>query len=122
MNNKTISEKDDPKNFSLYNVKNLFEAISNNDVEKFCDINSVLTSAVIEIFRIQNSSLIFLAFIDPNELSTMESLITLEIMTKFKMINLGYFFDILQEVNVEMSLFNKYSKQEFYILDNIVHL
>lgn len=120
MNNIVILENEDPQNYSLFNMKNLYEAISNNDVEKFCEINSLLTSAIIDVFRIQNSSLIFFGFIDPNEHAIMESLITLEILTKFKMINLAYFFDSLQEVNVENSLFIKYSKQEFYILENIV--
>jgi hypothetical protein len=121
MHNKVILEKDDPKNYSLFNIKNLFESISNNDFEKFCEINSVLTSALIEILRIHNSSLMFFGFIDPNETAVMESLITLEILMKFKMINLSYFFDTLQEVNVESSIFNKYSKQEFYTLENIVN-
>ena len=102
-------------------MKNLYEAISNNDIEKFCEINSLLSSAIIDVFRIQNSNLMLFGFIDPNELAIMESLITLEILMKFKMINLSYFFDTLQEVNIENSLFNKYSKQEFYILENIVN-
>ena len=33
MNNKVILEKEDPKNYSLFNMKNLYEAISNNDIE-----------------------------------------------------------------------------------------
>jgi hypothetical protein len=120
MNNKIILEKEDPKNYSLFNLKNLFESVSNNDIEKFSEIHSILTSSIVDVFRVQNPSLWFFGFIDPNELATMESLITLEILSRFKTINLGYFFDALQEVHIDSSIFNKYSKQEFYMLENIV--
>lgn len=121
MNNQTITDNDDPRNFSLFNLKNLIEAVAYNDIEKFTEIHSILTSAVIDVFRMQHPSLWFFGFIDPGELATMESLITLEILSRFKTINLGYFFDTLQEMNIETSMFNKYSKQEFHLLENIVH-
>ena len=120
INTKKNNEKLDPKNISILNFKNLIEAISNVEIDKFTEINSILTSIIIDILRIQNLSLVFFGFIDPHESAMMESLITLEISNKFKNINLDVFFEALQQVNAEMSIFNKYSKQEFYILENIV--
>jgi hypothetical protein len=62
-------------------------------------------------------------FIEQNNSSILESSITLEIMNKFKNMNVEYFFDIVSEMDIESSrVENKYSKDEFHIIDTIVKI
>lgn len=105
---------------STLNFKNLIESMSDINLDKFTSLNSKVISVIVDIFRTKNLSLTLFAFINPFENSTIESLITLEIMNKFKKINLNLFFEALQDLNADISIFNKYTKEEFYLLDNIV--
>jgi hypothetical protein len=120
INSKVVSEKQDPKNYSLVNLKNLIESIANIETDKFLEVNSILTSTLLEILKIPRMNIMFFGFVNPSESNLKESLITLEIINKVKMINLEYFFDSLNEMNVSLYAFNNYSKQEFYLIDNIV--
>jgi hypothetical protein len=116
--NKKIST--DNKHYSISNFKNLIEAISAVDMDKFSDINSILVSVMTEILKIPNSNFYLFGFIDQNEKSILESTITLEIMNKFKTLNIEYFFDVVQEMKIENSNIGiKYSKDEFHIIEMI---
>ncbi len=117
--NKKINN--DNKHYSLLNFKNLIESISSVNLDKFSEVNSILVSVLTEILKIPNSNFFMFGFIDQNEKSILESTITLEIMNKFKSLNVEYFFDVVQEVNLENSnLGIKYSKDEFHIIETIV--
>mgnify|MGYP000370251211 CR=1 FL=1 len=116
--NKKIST--DNKHYSILNFKNLIEAISAVDIHKYSDINSILVSVMTEILKIPNSNFYLFGFVDQNDKSILESTITLEIMNKFKSLNIEYFFDVVQEMRVENSNIGiKYSKDEFHIIEMI---
>jgi hypothetical protein len=77
-------------------------------------------SVITEIIKIPNSSFYIFAFIEQNEKSILESTITLEIMNKFKGLNVEYFFDVVQEMRIDNSNVGiKYSKDEFHIIEMI---
>jgi hypothetical protein len=121
INNKPISVKTDPKNYSLINLKNLIESIAAVDFEKYSEVNSTLTSLLTEIFRTsQNYSTFIFGFIDQNDNSILESTASLEILNKFKIMNTDYFFACLQEMNIDVSeLDNKFLKEEFHVIEII---
>jgi hypothetical protein len=122
LKNKNVPIKSDPKNFTLLNLKNFVEAISSVDLEKYSEINSSLCNILIDILRTHNSSIFMFGFINQNENSLYESTVTLELMNKFKNLNSEYFFDVVQEMNFDISNMNehKYFKEEYYIVDMIV--
>lgn len=60
-------------------------------------------------------------FVEQNQNSILETTTTLELLTKFQTLNIAYFFDIMQELNLNTTVSeNKYSKYEFYTIDSIV--
>jgi hypothetical protein len=121
LNKTPVSLKSDPKNYSLINLKNMIEAVSAIDLEKYSEVNSILVSVISQILKIQNTQLFIFGFIDQNDSSILESTVTLELMNKFKNFNAEYFFDIVQEMNFENSnIDNKYLKEEFHIIEIIV--
>jgi len=119
---KNISMKNDVKNYTMVNLKNMFESMSSFDLQKYSEINSSLCSTLVDILRTHNSSIFMFAFINQNEASLSESIVTLELMTKFKSLNSDYFFDVAQEMNIDISNINdeKYFKEEYYLADMIV--
>jgi hypothetical protein len=121
MENQSPSVSSNPKQYTLLNFKNLVEAIHSQDLVKYSEVNSVFCSLVTDILRIQNSSLFFFGFIDQNEPSILESTVTLEIMNKFKNLNPDAFFEILQELNLDISNMNENNnlKEEFHTIENI---
>jgi hypothetical protein len=120
---KDISVTSDPKNYSLLCFKNLIDSISTLQLDKYTEVNSILASVLTDILKIPNSSFYMFGFIEQNNSSILESSITLEIMNKFKNMNVEYFFDIVSEFNIDNSgIDNKYSKDEFHIIDTIVKL
>ena len=121
LNNQHVSVKTNPKNYTLLNLKNLIEAISAQDLEKYSQVNSILCSLIIEIMRIQNSTYFFFGFIDQNDYSLLESTVSLEIMNKFKNVNPDYFFEFVQDMNIDISNMNDNNnlKEEFYSVENI---
>jgi hypothetical protein len=122
INNQNISPIRDAKNYSLISLKNLIEAIISLDLTKFSEVNSTLASLVTEILKIQNSIFYFFGFINQNEDSVLESTVTLEIMNKLKNLHTDYFFDIVQEMELNYSnIENKYSKEEFHLIEMIVN-
>jgi hypothetical protein len=124
LKNQTVSINNSPKNYSLINFKNLIESISAVDLEKYSEINSILCTLITEILRVQNSSIFMFGFIDQNDNSIFESTVTLEIMNKFKNLNSDYFFDVVQEMNIDISNMNdnKYLKDEYHVTESIVSL
>jgi hypothetical protein len=116
------SIKNDVKNYTMVNLKNMFEAISSLDLQKYSEINSSLCSSLVDILRTHNSSIFMFAFINQNEASLSESTVTLELMMKFKNLNSDYFFDVAQEMNIDISNINddKYFKEEYYVAEMIV--
>jgi hypothetical protein len=121
MENQSPSIATNAKQYTLLNFKNLIEAIHSQDLEKYSDVNSVYCSLITEILRIQNSTLFFFGFIDQNEPSILESTVTLEIMNKFKNLNSDDFFEILQDLNLDISNMNENNnlKEEFHTIENI---
>jgi hypothetical protein len=119
LNKNTISIKKDAKNYTLVNLKNFIEAMSSVDLEKYSEINSTLCNVLIEIMRNHNSSIFMFAFVNQNESTLTESTVTLELMNKFKNINTEYFFDVVQEMNMDISNMNE-NKEEYYIAEIIV--
>lgn len=122
LRNKNVSIKNDAKNFTMLNFKNFVEAISSVDLEKYSEINSNLCNLLVDILRSHNSSIFIFGFINQNENSLYESTVTLELMNKFKNLNAEYFFDVVHEMNIDISNMNenKYFKEEYYIVDLIV--
>lgn len=121
INHVPVSSKEDPKTFSLFNVKNLFESMASLDFQKYSEVNSTLTNVIQDIMKVNNTSLFMFGFIDQNENSILESTVTLEIMNKFKNINSDYFFDIVQEMDLDVScIANRYLKEEFHVAEMIV--
>jgi hypothetical protein len=119
VNKKTASIKNDAKNFTLVKLKNLFEALSSADLDKYSEINSTFCNILLETLRIQNSFVFMFAFINQNESTLSESTVTLELMNKFKEINTEFFFDYVQEVDMDISDINQ-NKDEYYIAELIV--
>ena len=120
LHNQSVSVSNNPKQYTLLGFKNLVEAIHAQDLEKYSEINSVLCSLITEILRIQNSTYFFFGFIDQNEPSILESTVTLEIMNKFKNLNPDSFFEILQDLNLDISNMNENNnlKEEFHTIEN----
>jgi hypothetical protein len=122
MKKNTVSSTADP-NYSLLCFKNLIEAISTLQLEKYSEINSILANVLTDILKIPNSCFYMFGFIDQNNNSMMESSITLDIMKKFKAMNVEYFFDIVSEMEIDNSRNeNRYSKNEFHIIETIVKI
>lgn len=120
VNNQQVSLKQDPRNYTLSALKNLFESIASFDLEKYSEINSVVASSIIDILRMQNSSLFVFGFVDQDQASIYESTVTLEILNKVKLFNIDYFFSLVQEMNINLSeTDNKYLKEEFHIVEII---
>jgi hypothetical protein len=121
---KNVALKSDPKNYSLVNLKNFIDAMSQVDLEKYSEINSSLCHILNDILRNNNSSIFMFAFINQNESSLRESTVTLELMNKIKNLNTEYFFDVVQEMNIDISNMydNKYFKEEYYIAEVIVRI
>lgn len=121
LSNQPVSVNSDAKNFSLISLKNLIESIATLDLTKYSEVNSSLASLVTELLRVQNTNFLFFGFINQNESSVLESTVTLEIMNKFKNLHVDYFFDVVQEMNLDYSnIDNKYSKEEFHLIEMIV--
>jgi hypothetical protein len=75
-----------------------------------------------EILKVPNSNFYLFGFIEQNNSSILESTITLDIMSKFKNMNVEYFFDLIHEMNLENSNFeNKYTRDEFHTIETIVY-
>ena len=121
LHNQTVSVNANPKHYTLLNFVNLIDAIYPQDLEKYSAVNSILCSLVTEILRVQNSSFFLFGFIDQNDNSILESTVTLQIMNKFKNINPDYFFDVVQDLNIDISNMNENNnlKEEFHTIDNI---
>lgn len=120
LSNSPVSVNSDAKNFSLISLKNLIESISTLDLTKYSEVNSSLASLITEILRVQNTNFLFFGFINQNDSSILESTVTLEIMNKFKSLHIDYFFDVVQEMNLDYSnIDNKYSKEEFHLIEMI---
>ena len=111
-----------PDLFSLINIKNLFEAIGSNDVKKYCNVNSIVAIEIADILKLQNSACMFFGFIDQNDESLQESFITLDIINKFKTLNLTVFFNELKKHSLDISIVNKYSTQDYKVIEDIVNL
>lgn len=121
LHNRPVSNTSDPKNFSLISFKNLIESIATPDLTKYSEVNSILASLVTDLLRIQNSNFFFFGFINQNESSALESTVTLEIMNKLKNLRVDDFFEAVQEMNLDYSnIDNKYSKEEFHLIETIV--
>ena len=106
---------------SLLSLKNLIEALSDTDVNKYLEINSTLTILISDILK-QNTFLFFFGFINPNIQNISQSIFTLEISNKIKNMELEDFFDLLQDIKKENSLMDyKYTKEYFHILQTIVN-
>lgn len=120
LKNQTVTLSNDPKNYTIFNFKNLIESIASQDLEKYSEVNSILASLITEIMRIQNTTFFFFGFIDQNDSSILESTVTLEIMNKFKNINTDYFFDVVQDMNIDIANEDNNLKEEYHIIDNIV--
>ena len=120
LNDKQVTQAYNAKNFSILSLKNLIESIVTLDLTKYSEVNSVLASLITSIFKIPNTSCCLFGFINQNENSILESTITLEIMNKFKLLNIDYFFDVLHEMELDYSIDNKYPKEEFHEIQSIV--
>ncbi len=120
LNERIINEINNPGLFSLINLKNLFEAIGSNDIKKYCSINSIIAIEIADILKVQNSACMFFGFIDQNDESLQESFITLDIINKFKTLNLRNFYNELKKHSLDISLVNKYSTQDYKIIEDIV--
>jgi len=102
------------------NFKCLIEALSDTDLNKFTEINSILSFLISDILK-QNIFIFFFGFINANTDFISETIFTLELTNKMKNICPDYFFDILQDIKRENSFMdNKYTKEDFHILQNIV--
>jgi hypothetical protein len=111
----------DAKNYSLQCFKNLIDSISGLQLDKYSEINSILVSVLTDIFKVPNSCFYMFGFIEQNNSSLLPSSITLDIMNKFKNMNVEYFFDIVSEIGVDNSGVDvKYSKNEYHIIEIIV--
>jgi hypothetical protein len=102
------------------NFKYLIEALSDTDINKFTDINSILSFLISDILK-QNIFIFFFGFINYNMECNSETIFTLELTNKIKNICPDYFFDILQDIKRENSFMdNKYTKDDFHTLQTIV--
>lgn len=64
----------------------------------------------------------FFGLIDQNDESLQESFITLDIINKFKILNLRVFFNELKKHSLDISLVNKYSTQDYKVIETIVKI
>jgi len=62
----------------------------------------------------------FFGFIDQNDDSLQESFITLDIINKFKSLNLRAFFNELRKHSLDTSLVDKYSTHDYKVIEAIV--
>ena len=120
--NTKLSVENDHRLYSLINFKYLIEAISEINLNKFIEINSILSFIISEILK-QNIFIFFFGFINPSSNTISESMFTLDIGNKFKNIWPDYFFDIVNDIKKENSLLdNKYTKEDFLTLQTIVNI
>ena len=89
-------------------------------MKKYCSINSTIATVIADILKTPNSIFMFFGFIDQNDDSFKESFITLDIMNKFKKVNLKAFFDELKKLSLDISVVNKYSAQDYKLIEEIV--
>jgi phage terminase small subunit len=102
---------------------NLVDAVSMLQLDKYCEINSIFVNAMTDILKQPNTNFYMFGFIEQNNNSMLESSITLDIMNKFKRMNVEYFFDVISEMNIDHSKLDiKYTKDEFHIIDTIVYI
>lgn len=121
LNNKQVSCLNDPKHYSLINFKLLLEAIATHDIKKYGQIKSVLTSLIIEVLKISNSTFFLFGFIEQNDKSVLESTVTLDILSKFMKMSPNFFFEILNDT-CQSNLKNEGNEnldEEFHIIDTI---
>lgn len=119
--NTKISVENDHRLYSLMNFKCLIEALSDTDINKYSEINSILSFLISDILK-QNIFIFFFGFINTSTESISETMFTLELTNKMKNICPDYFFDILQDMKRDNSFMdNKYTKDDFHTLQTIVN-
>jgi hypothetical protein len=104
------------------NFKCLIEALSDTDINKYSEINSILSYLISDILK-QNIFIFFFGFINISTEFISETMFTLELTNKMKNICPDYFFDILQDMKRDNSFMdNKYTKDDFHTLQTIVKI
>jgi len=108
-------------NYTLLQFKNLIESIASQDFNKYSQVNSIISTLLTDIFKIQNTTYFFFGFINQNDGSIIESNVTLEIMNKFKNIYPDTFFDVVQDLNLDIINEENNLKEEYHVIENIVN-
>jgi hypothetical protein len=131
LNKKPLSTQSDPKNYSLLQFKNMIEAISSQDKEKYSEVKSLICSLISDIFKINNSTFFIMGFVDQNDSSILESTVTLEIMNYFMKMTPNSFSEMIQDFNSFSEMIQDFNqenstqngnenlKEEYHIIETI---
>lgn len=122
MQNRPVYVTKEPKLYTLNSFKNLVESMKDKNLNQFSEVKSILCHLIINILRNNNLSVYFFGFIDQNEKSILNSTVTLEIMKKIKYLNAENFFEVLHELNINVSNLNDENilKEEYLTVEKIL--